>query len=1049
LTFAAVVKFQEKYAPEILATYGLTTGTGFVGTTTRAKLNTFLGEVPPGCDCTAWIAGSCVGSIRQYTRTCTPAACAAETKSEADATCAVAAGLTLALASDTPVAGSVPNNGNANFTKFSIANGNSSEASISKLYVTRTGLASNSAVENIKIIDAATGAYHGSIGSLNVDNRALITFTPSLKIAAGATRNFFIRGGIVSSTTTAPAGNTVALGLASASDIISDTTVSGTFPITGNQMTIVSLTIGLATMDDITTVDSQPDIGDTDVVASEFTITAGSTEAITVEQITAMESGTASLTDTTNIELYSVTQAKSLGTVSAWDAEGRATWADLGIVIGKGENHRFKIMMDVANGSGLTFTTDLEDGSDWLVTVKGNTYGFYITPTDSWSDGTGVGATQTINSGSLTVTKSASTPATGNISPATDQTLVVFDFNARGEEVKVSALELDFDFIGMVYTELTNIKIYDENGDIVAGPKDAASGNNVAFTDTFVVPNGTHKYTVKAKIASTCSTGDYVEVAIDDASTAITARGMTSNESITPSPTSQVEGNRMTVAALSLTATTLTQPAARTIAKGVNDFIFATASFAATSSGEDALISVITIEDNLGDSNTGTGVDIDNVEIWADLTSASSARGDVYETLISETKQITSTSDPGELAFTLTQTLRVKKGTFTNIAVVADLAAGATTDDTHTILLDTDSGNLTVTGSDTGTSTTVTPSGSGQAMTVGASGTLTVTVDSSSPTAALLLDENVSTLGIFRLAANNVEDFDLDNITVYVTGSYTDGVDTFYFYSNKRADGGSVSDPIQTAAGGSSATVVFSDGTVTIPANGNVLITVKALMNNVDGTSVQNGDTAIIDIAVAGDVDVTGKSSGAAIASTQTEVAAATHTLYEAYPQFVFNPVTDHTLIPSSNSLIGIISITANGNKDVTFQSGDSDLLSINISSVSDETSGAEETVTLKDEDGTTLDTDTFDNDLTSDQVDFNMSSVGATVGFTIPAGQTKKLYLYSDTTDYEDDGDTIQAWLDDTAADCTFGVDGTGTYAEGDFIFKGDIYGPSFVNPS
>lgn len=166
---------------------------------------------------------------------------------------------------------------------------------------------------------------------------------------------------------------------------------------------------------------------------------------------------------------------------------------------------------------------------------------------------------------------------------------------------------------------------------------------------------------------------------------------------------------------------------------------------------------------------------------------------------------------------------------------------------------------------------------------------------------------------------------------------------------------------------------------------------------------------------------------------------------FEAYPivSFAADTSIGSAINLGSNQLIARIAITNPGNKDVTFQSGDGNNISIQLQIIGDDTDNGNETITLKDQDGMILDTGTITSATGLTQIDFNMSSVGATVGATIPAGGVKFFYIYADTSDLEDNDDIVQVWLDDDVTDVTFGINGTGAYAVGSVVNRGDIFGP------
>lgn len=947
--------------------------------------------------------------------------------------------VSISLTGDTPAATTIAKAANANFTKFSIRGG-STGTGISTIFVTRTGLSTNSMVENIKILDENM-VQVSSTGSLNANNKAQLTFSPALVIPANTTKTFYIRAGITSST---GSGNTVALGIESAADIVSTGTVSGSFPVRGNLMTTLDLTIGtLILADDGTVTDSQPNVGDKDVVINKFSLAAGSVETVTIKQIAVERQGSASATDSANIELFDVSAGTSVGTVATWDANGLAVFNNLNILLDKGQTKRFEVRVDVLGGSGLTINGDLTDGSDARVQAIGNTYGFFLTPTSTMTNGQGA-ASQTVQAGTLTITKSVSTPAAGNISAGSDRHLATFDFQVLGEPMKITSLLLEATFASgtpMVYSQVTNVKLIDAaTGTLLAGPKDLTASANATFTDVIILPVGTTKVKVTANLATSVANGDTILLDIGTPAASIVARGMQSNDTITPSPASDVSANTLTVQAATLTATTNTTPAARSIVVGQQDFIFATATLSAANSGEDILVSAMTIEDTVNENAGGNSgaEDIDNVEIWADLTAANSARGDVYETKVGDTKQFTGTGDGDALlSFNLTPTITVPKNGSVNIAIVADLSSSADVSDTHTISIDQDSGDVTASGKDTGGSVTLTPSGAGQAMTVATGGTLTVSVDSSTPVAGLMLDSvSEHTATIFRLAANNTENLDVDSIKITDDGSDTVAA-SYKFYAGATLLGTAPVD------GNGDAELFLTDGQLVIPANDYKLVTVKAVPKDI-GNGPSNGDTVKVTIAAAGDVDTTGLASGSAVDSTQTSVDGNSMIAFEAYPVVSFNNTGVETVLgANANYVAGKIVIENPGNKDITFDSDDALKINFEITGTLTTPTGA---VVLKDANGTTL--DTVDMAAATGSTSATITFAGSTL--TVPAGQSKTLTITVNTAGLTVDGNTLQAWLsDDADANLEFSINaGTADYTIGTLAFRGDIYGVVHTNP-
>jgi hypothetical protein len=445
LTKAAVINFQEKYAPEILTPLGLTAGTGFVGAATRTKLNTMIGVVPPPSGCTS-NAQCAVGQI------CTSGVCV---------TVPVGNPMSVNLATDTPAAANVWR-GSANnvVTKLTFYGG-STASTITGFTLTNYGTTETTYsidLSAIKVFDEFN-VQQGTDKTM-AGNKVVFVFVPSITLPANGTKTLSIAVNVGSGSTVMAM---VKLGIAQASDI-SGATFTGTFPMAGNSFTIVPAgSIGAITVAQYASLPKTTvRIGEKDIVLEKFTVSAGSNEDVAINQFTVKNDATATISDSdiTNIRVREVGGAVIAGPGNLSSKKVTLNLATPYLMT-KGTAKNFEIVADII--SGATATTQrtvllwLDTGA---VVGQGKLSGVNMTST-----GTTTANTVTIYVGAVTVSMSANHPQGGNaliIQTTNKKTLAAFSVKAIGENVTFSSIKVNFAGGTPLTTtnDITNVGLY-------------------------------------------------------------------------------------------------------------------------------------------------------------------------------------------------------------------------------------------------------------------------------------------------------------------------------------------------------------------------------------------------------------------------------------------------------------------------------------------------------------------------------------------------------------------------------------------------------------
>jgi hypothetical protein len=712
LTQAAVIKFQEKYADEVLASWGLTSGTGFVGSTTRAKLDSLLGVVTPP-------AGVVCGNGVCET---------GETYANCPADCPVApvSGLSVALSGTDPATKvAAMGSQDVTFSTYRLVAGTSGAVTISSITVHRGGIAvggisDDTDFTNLKLFRNSTSTANkiGATLTLNTTTHSAKFSNLNWTINAGQSDTLIITGSLNTSGIT---GNVLMLGLDSASDIVVDEEVSGTFPTYGSKVSPATQAVGALALDVLSTPgDISPLSGATDQGVATIQFEASSTEDFRVDSIKITQIGSAIPADLSNITLkYGNTV---LAVIPQLEADNTGIFnisapANENI-IKKSQTRKFWVYVDIASGitTGRTIDISVQQASD--IVAVGTTSGGVVTVEkgEGQTAGDGVtyaadsGATHIISRGSYTAAISAAynPAATTYIVGTEDNKVTALRFSASNTEaVRITQLTItEGDDIS--YTDISSIKLakVSEGGGIgetlaegvLSSSETVQFGvNEINAFDSdwlFEVPKGgNYDVWVLVSLPASADTNDGMKFSIA-ANTDVKADGVTTQNDLAACTSCTATGNIHEIDANGIVTLSNSPTTAATVyVKGAQDKEFARFSFT-VSDGEDIEISALTL----------TAVDSGNSAL---STANSPTDVRVYKESVAPENLLGSVASPANGVANFSFTDVISKSTTRNYIVTADIPT-TTSASTMSIEIDAEA-DTTATGVSSGaTGTAVT-----------------------------------------------------------------------------------------------------------------------------------------------------------------------------------------------------------------------------------------------------------------------------------------------------------------------------------------------------